>query len=347
MRRLAIAAIALLSSVALALPPVETLPGATFTAPGGAYGWLGIPVTPPAAPTVTPNSTGAVHYSYCVASRSPSGSSLCGATTTITNGNGTVNNTITWTPQLGATSYDIFGCQGTSCTPLAFLENIAAPAVTGNDTSATYSGTLPNFDLSNALGCVPSAGNYCNITLPHSASNGIYISYLGATAAIAPTYPFQLSTIGALTLGGQLASNSVFSSSFVSGNTSLRAGTHFSSNGSSPTVGSFNATCFGTTSATSATGGDSASFINLTTGSTSACTAGSALFTVTLHTAYSTAAYVVMCSGAQTSGIADTTFYYAVPSAAGTYIVYNGATVTYAGSTAYVLQCTTMGAPAT
>lgn len=362
MRRLFAAAVALLASVAMALPPAVTLPGSTMSVPGGAYGWLSISVASPASPTVTPNTTGSTDYTYAVASVSPSGIATAGAATTITNGNATANNTITWGLQLGAISYVVYGCHNSSCTPTK-IATITAPTTTYTDTSGTGAGAEPTIDQSGFMestgiyasaGGVPfvveaqpsESGTYGSLWLgyaPTSVTNGNYSLAWGTNGSFeqfnVPTGDdiyFSIATTISLT----------FNSTGVTLVNDLVEDKHIDSAGTAPAVGTFNA-CLGTPTSTSVTGGDPAHIIAFTTGTASLCAQGTALFTITLHAAYSSSNYVVLCSLQSTTGVVDSTSLYATPSAAGTYQVFNTLQVTPLSTQAYTVQCMTMGAGAT
>ena len=113
-----------------------------------------------------------------------------------------------------------------------------------------------------------------------------------------------------------------------------------------PTASSFTAN-FGTVTGVGITGGDLAGIISFTTGTATTIAANTALFTVTLSNAYSSTAYAITISLAQAAGNLDVTGYYAVPSSAGAFIVYNTLAITPASTTTYKLQYFTMGAGAT
>ena len=66
-------------------------------------------IAAPTAPTVTPVTTGSTNYSYQVVAVAASGEqSLASPTTTITNGNASAHNTITWSAVTGAASYNVY-----------------------------------------------------------------------------------------------------------------------------------------------------------------------------------------------------------------------------------------------
>ena len=362
MRRLALAAVTLFASMAVALPPVTTLPGATLSVPGGAYGFLSIPITSPASPTVTPNTTGVTNYTYAVASVSPSGIATVGAATTITNGNATANNTVTWGAQLGAIAYVVYGCKGGACTPTKYA-TINAPTTTVTDSGGPYSGAEPTIDQSGFLegtGIYASAGAVPFIVEAQPTESGVYGSmWLGfAPGAITNgNYSLAWGTSNSFMQFNVPNGDNIywsiattislqFNSTGLTVTNDLVEDKHIDAAGTAPAVGTFGA-CLGTTSATSVTGGDPAHIIAFTTGTTSLCAQGTALFTITLHAAYSTANYVVICSMQSTTGVVDSTSLYATPSAAGTYQVFNTLQVTPASSQAYTVQCMTMGAGAT
>lgn len=92
----------------------------TFSAPtdtaGGITGYyiqrrVGLQVQPntvaDTAIGVIPNTTGATSYTYYVVAKNGTGQLICSIGKTITNGNASANNTITWNAVDGATSYDI------------------------------------------------------------------------------------------------------------------------------------------------------------------------------------------------------------------------------------------------
>jgi hypothetical protein len=66
-------------------------------------------IAAPAAPTVTPNTTGTTSYSYQVVAVSAAGEqSLASPTTTTTTGNAVADNTVSWSAVTGAVSYSVF-----------------------------------------------------------------------------------------------------------------------------------------------------------------------------------------------------------------------------------------------
>jgi hypothetical protein len=66
-------------------------------------------IAAPSAPTVSPNTTGSATYSYVVTAENDAGEeSLASAATTITNGNATADNQITWTAVTGARVYNVY-----------------------------------------------------------------------------------------------------------------------------------------------------------------------------------------------------------------------------------------------
>jgi hypothetical protein len=114
-------------------------------------------IAQPSAPTVTPNTTGTTTYRYKVVAVSTSGEqSDPSPATTITNGNATANNTVTWTSVSGAASYNVYkegsGLYGFigRATGLSFLDNNIKPDET--DTPIILS--QPFITANNYPGCV-------------------------------------------------------------------------------------------------------------------------------------------------------------------------------------------------
>ncbi|MCA3247399.1 MAG: hypothetical protein ING29_13080 [Azospirillum sp.] len=110
-------------------------------------------ISAPAAPAVTPNTTGSTTYSYVVTAIAASGEeSVASPTTTITNGNAAANNTITWGAVSGAVSYVIYK-QGSGL--LGFIGR--STALTFTDSNIKPDETDSPQTANNPF---PSAGNY-------------------------------------------------------------------------------------------------------------------------------------------------------------------------------------------
>lgn len=115
----------------------------------------------PAAPTVTVVGTaGAVTYSYRIAARSLSGTTLASTAGTTATGNASLTsanyNRVTWTAVTGADSYDIYG--RTSGTEL-FIANVRGLAY--NDMGlVTPAGALPGGNTT----CINSLASFASVT---------------------------------------------------------------------------------------------------------------------------------------------------------------------------------------
>jgi hypothetical protein len=146
--------------------------------------------------------------------------------------------------------------------------------------------------------------------------------------------------------GGPIQVPELETVAYIQSGTFTQPGTHFLAGGSVPTAASFHAN-FGTVTGVAVAGGDPAGIISFTTGTATSIGANSALCTVTLANAYSSVAFAIMVSNATATGALDTSAYYAVPNAAGSFIIYNNSAITPGSKTAYKLQFMTMGAGAT
>jgi hypothetical protein len=108
------------------------------------------PLATPAAPAVSnQGAAGGTAYSYRIAARSASGSTVAGAPGTTATGNATLTgvnfNRLTWAAIVGAVTYDVYGRTGGGAEQL--LANTAA--LTYDDTGAvTPNGVQPGFDTS-------------------------------------------------------------------------------------------------------------------------------------------------------------------------------------------------------
>ncbi len=120
--------------------------GINTTAPTASYHTLGgglrvQALATPAAPTVTPNTTGTTSYSYFIVANDVSGNkNLASAAGTTTTGAATPNNTITWSAVPGAVSYDVL--KGTTSTLL--LNTTATIATDTNQITSAYSAPARN-----------------------------------------------------------------------------------------------------------------------------------------------------------------------------------------------------------
>jgi len=109
----------------------------TLTIQGGT---ASIQLSTPGAPTVTPNVTGAVSYTYKVSALDGTGETLPSTGTTIANGAATPNNTITWTPVGGAYQYRVYRTAGGATQGL--LSTVAGNTLTYTDNNGVASGSV-------------------------------------------------------------------------------------------------------------------------------------------------------------------------------------------------------------
>ena len=113
----------------------------------------------PAAPVVTPNTTGSTTYVYsCQSVDSQNGASAQGATTTITNGNATPNNQVVCPSTSGAKTFNIYNATGIIGNVVAYTQATAPFVDTGQTPTAAVAGGTSgivegnNFQLQSANG---------------------------------------------------------------------------------------------------------------------------------------------------------------------------------------------------
>lgn len=160
-------------------------PGGPVTAPyfnattgissflGGSYGLELNAIGKPAAPTVSPVTTGFTTVAYCVAAlpfpetlnviengQGNLGETLCSTATQITNSNATLNNTITWVIQPGAAVYDIYRTVGGANQGL-ISRNTTGTSYTDANVSANTNVTANTTNDSSGLVCLNVSAGVC------------------------------------------------------------------------------------------------------------------------------------------------------------------------------------------
>lgn len=119
--------------------------------------------------TVTPNTTGATTYKYWVVAKNSGGQIICSIGMSITNGNATPNNTITWTAVDGATSYDIL--RGATTTSIA-LSQTGTSYTDNNGSTTSYSLTATQTAFKNT-GLTSGATYYYTISATNAQGIGV------------------------------------------------------------------------------------------------------------------------------------------------------------------------------